>query len=106
MRTRFNRACFLLLGMSGIVWLGVISIGSYQTTKSAFDKIEPGMTPEDVDNILGFGPFMISGGSTNVDAMWIMPTGEHVIVYFGAGHVSEKKYAESTLPLHEQLWGN
>jgi hypothetical protein len=110
MRVRFNRALYfvlLILAVSALVWRSVISIASYQSTRAAFDKIERGMTPREVDKILGLGLGMVSGGRANVDAVWMTPSGECVIVHFNFSYgVTKKEYIESTIPIHEQLWGS
>jgi hypothetical protein len=101
MRVRFNRALYfvlLVLVVSAVVWRSVISIASYQSTKSAFDKIERGMTPREVDELLGLGPAMVSGGRANVDAVWMTPSGECVIVHFNFSYGVTKGLSQNGLP--------
>jgi hypothetical protein len=65
------------------------------------------MTPAEVHDILGFGPFIVGGGRENVSVLWIGPYSEHVIVYFNrTSGVTDKHFVESTLPSYERVWDN
>jgi hypothetical protein len=78
----------IVLVVGALTLLGIISFGGYKTTRSAFDKIELGMTPQGVDDILGDGPDIVEGGSANFDAVWRRPTGDRVYVSFSVSPTS------------------
>jgi hypothetical protein len=101
--------CLFLLAFStiAIIWLVIIYFSGYDTTRSAFDRIELGMTLQQVDDVIGYCPQLMDYGSLNMTAFWRSPTGEHIIVDFNRGSgATTKRFVESETPLYERVWEN